>query len=200
MIGYKYLNLSETNLHLFSPIVFHAWSPGWNKMEGMMWEVTVPWQISGYGPGFYSMKEPMGYDSAVSYVVKLELAGKVVEHEFGYRSEYARIVKIVTVVNEYYSKFVETVERLYKLEPSGLGKDNWQQVTPNTKIYQAYPDNSDRYYIPYLAPAPFFHQPTELVHYQQVEIIFDKKKVVGNRQFRYGYNSQLDILVYKEVV
>jgi hypothetical protein len=51
--------------------------------------------------GFYALKGvPLGLSYGTSHVVfgRVDLAGKVIEHDFGYRAERARIVELIPIV------------------------------------------------------------------------------------------------------
>lgn len=104
--AYKLL-MSDVHVGFRSPFREMEWEAGWNRVD-----IEPDWST-----GIYSCKT---IDVLLDYlpevhkllVVRLELAGVIVEHEFGYRSEYARVVginstftheKLIEAACEYFS-------------------------------------------------------------------------------------------------
>jgi hypothetical protein len=89
VIGYKCLSVFAGRL--VSPVYNYKWKDGWNEASHN--------HRYGARPGFYAFRKKFeaidAAQSQYSIPVKLEMAGKVIVCEGGYRSEYARIVGIL---------------------------------------------------------------------------------------------------------
>lgn len=90
VIGYKVLSCN-TNQTVESPIYPYLWKTGWNKSEGSRFSSRS---------GFYAYRDfqmaRLNRGTAYYFIAKLEMAGKVVICENGYRSEYARVVEVMS--------------------------------------------------------------------------------------------------------
>ncbi len=88
VIGYKVLSW-DTSGTVASPIYSYIWKKGWNKAEMHRWERS----------GFYAYRScrvaVRNTVASFHFVAKLEMAGKVIDCEEGYRSEYARIIEVM---------------------------------------------------------------------------------------------------------
>ncbi len=85
------LNLNPNVMESVSNL--YRWVPGWNVSVGL------PDTGNLFGLHHYKTKDNPQLMLGVGLQVKCELAGKIVEHEYGYRAEYARILDVVRFYN-----------------------------------------------------------------------------------------------------
>lgn len=93
VIGYKVL-VVEPDQTVWSPMYPFLWRTGWNRAykKRFMWD----WDSSGfYAFRDLSMAKACGTHRR-NVIVKMEMAGRVAVCEKGYRSEYARVVEVLT--------------------------------------------------------------------------------------------------------
>lgn len=90
VIGYKIL-ACNSNQTVESPVYPYLWKNGWNKSDGSRFSSRS---------GFYAYRDfemaRRNRGTAYYFIAKLEMAGKVVVCEDGYRSEYARVVDVLS--------------------------------------------------------------------------------------------------------
>jgi hypothetical protein len=134
--AYKFLWWSERDKLFYSPVRgAYKWYPGWNVIDNGPFDVS-----ENGGNGFYSFKDEPTELNGYPCVVELEIAGKVVEYQFGYRSEYARIVRIVnwqlSLVFSGRPYQVSKINAIYEADYStDRCRGTWPKITPNTRVY-----------------------------------------------------------------
>lgn len=135
LYGYRYMLTLVDSMCSVANVYY--WRPGWNRSE------DIPEQYNQRGLYHFKAQNMPHLMIGVGVQVKCELAGRIWEHENGYRAQWARIVSVVRFYREdaaeHFQKYLEWHEielsvfarfqyeewkvsgRLITLEPSHLG-------------------------------------------------------------------------------
>ncbi len=175
IVAYKFLVWGGEQF--YSPMKLYRWLPGWNVIENGPIDTTATGRN-----GFYSFKKPAQEDLlSCPYLAEIEISGTIVEHEWGYRSEFARISRIIDWATRYYSEPIARVARLHGNDHStDRCRSTWPKVTPHTKVYALPPKPAvSQYHFPIIAEptAENYHQDKDggvLVPYSILTIPLDK--------------------------
>ncbi len=194
--------------HFHSPTMEFEWLPGWNVISNGPFSVDEYKKNGVYGKnGFYSLKERPTGIYVYPCVVELEIAGHIVEYEKGYRSEFARIVRVVDWQTGWGDAFsYNRINWLYESNNStDRCKSTWPKMTPYTKVFEMPPNsNINRYNFPIMAePMKASFDPDGeggfLVPYRVLTIELDKAHRDSRGYYVYGYNAERDICVYRRL-
>ena len=130
--AYKFVIWGGKYFH--SPMLHtYRWLPGWNVIDNGPLDTS-----DGGRNGFYSFKsEPIEVD--IYYcVVELEIAGTIVECQLGYRSEFARINRVISWSPRHgdYSSY-RRIDYIYEQDHSAERcRSVWPNMTPFTRVYE----------------------------------------------------------------
>lgn len=187
----------------YSPLQDYDWLPGWNVIR------NGPLDLGEFGRnGFYTFKNEPTELGLYPCVVELEIAGHIVECQSGYRSEFARIKRVVNwqIGYEFYANFSYINQLHGENHSTEKCKSVWPMMTPYTRVYQL-PDKSKvaAYHIPIAPELSIKGTWTQeddgsiSVPYSVLTINLDHAHFDNNGYYQYGYNAEHDVLVYRKL-